>query len=163
MEQIKLKTKTQCLIECPFCGEYDHSVTHLMGSDVSFGPWYCDKCGKSIEGKINSGVCFIKKSSKVKTNTLVALELSDLSGPIFFIVKGMKFDREKGNDEYFYEEHNCPANFMGDIVELIYKNETDPHGVFNYLKTVPMPEENIDNYSVEDFQKLFNFPKTITG
>lgn len=34
---------------------------------------------------------------------------------------------------YFYNQHTCPTNWIGEIVEIIFKGDRDPHGVFEFV------------------------------
>ena len=42
------------------------------------------------------------------------------------------------NEEYFYNEHTCPTNYMTEVVKVISEDgNEDPHGIFAYVKTEP--------------------------
>jgi len=88
--------------------------------------------------------------------------LNYLSGFIvaYVVVKGMAFavgtkDNYEAGCEYFYDEHTCPVNWMG--VECLYdnrNNDTDPHGMFEYVGHEEYPEGGSDcNYDWEPLIK----------
>ena len=163
MNKVELKTETRYLIECPYCHKDDHSVGHLLDKNTSFGPWYCDECGKAISGRTENGDVFLEETSRFVTRTLVALELPENTEPIFLIVKGRWFDGDKNDSgsQYYYEEGTCPINFLQEAVEVIHNGEPDPHGLFNFMKSVEHPGEETMNYGVDDWMKLFDFPKVL--
>jgi hypothetical protein len=40
---------------------------------------------------------------------------------------------------YFYDEHTCPTNFMGEVEKVIdpADGDEDPHGIFAFVKMEP--------------------------
>ncbi len=83
--------------------------------------------------------------------TLVLLKIDAKRGPLYFIVEGLgtwsedypKDPSEQGR--YFYEEHTCPTNFVrGDIVAVYEVGNRDPHGVFDFVRAVWMPQRYLD-------------------
>jgi hypothetical protein len=68
------------------------------------------------------------------------------------------------HDKFLYEEHTCPTNWMG-VEVLIDGEDTDPHGLFEHVQTVEMPDEEIDldNITVEEIAELFSEFKATAG
>lgn len=130
--------------KCPNCGEFSGSLTHIeIGR--TFGPWYCVDCGYAYSGKrISRDSVDLKTYNNCRKfiDTLVLLRIND--EPIFIIIKAehpIEDNSEELNfssNEYFYNEHTCPANFMG--VECIIQGEdADPHGIWQHVETITEP------------------------
>ena len=147
-------------IDCPFCGavgkEGCGSISHLLGSDTTFGPWCCESCGKAIEGEVRSGKVFVEKCTQHhQSDSLVLLRLDPLPKSLFLIAKGMYWDGNLSEEHqrYFYEEHTCPTNILRDAQEIIYHNDSDIHGFFKFLKAIPYQETM--NKPVEELAAMF--------
>ena len=97
----------------------------------------------------------------------ILLEIPPQPKSIYVIVRN-NFDNTKPGDrncggdihdrstiarhlEFFYEEHQCPVNFVGDIQEIITDGDGDPHGLFRYCGYV----DNSDAVD-QDAQKVGN-------
>jgi len=122
------------LVECPTCGKPDKPVVHEC-------PQWCDHCGAEYRVERKHGVLHVEATGrelKKIENTFVVLK----HGSISLVVKGIKLKgTELGeNDEYYYNEHICPVNYLQDVEEIYFEGEQDPHGVFQYHNTY----ENID-------------------
>ena len=78
------------------------------------------------------------------TSTLVLLKRNG----IYLIVNGYG---DKEHDQYFYNEHTCPTNYMGDVEAVIYEKDADPHGVFEWVATIDKPEDW--DYGPEEFEE----------
>lgn len=60
--------------------------------------------------------------------------------PIYFVVPSRMGDDAETN-AYRFEEGDCPTNFfLGGITTIITDGDTDPHGLFEYVKSVSDPE-----------------------
>ena len=57
---------------------------------------------------------------------------------IYLVVNG---HGDAEHDMYFYNEHTCPTNYMGDVEAVIYEKDADPHGVFEWVATIDKPED----------------------
>lgn len=145
MNKTDLIVETKRYIPCPDCGESAGSIDHLieysirLDSEREFGPWYCDECGCGFKGKVVGQDVFIKKSDRMNNKEIsVFLKHDD----ILLIVKGSQASFQDDDSlEYYYNEHTCPVNFLrGDSLQIIVDlkdNDTDPHGIFEYLGSVP--------------------------
>lgn len=97
--------------------------------------------------------------------TLALLRLYEKDGsPVYFIVEGVAHLRHETplDDEYFYGEHTCPTNFIP--IEAVYTpDDDDPHGVFEYVRTVWYPKayaEAVEEGGGDEFLRAL-FPETL--
>jgi hypothetical protein len=93
--------------------------------------------------------------------TLNLLRLFTRSGePVYFVVEGCAIHdaNEPLNHSYFYDEHSCPTNYV-QVAAIMTREDDDPHGVFEYVRSVWMPhdydEEAIDVDNEQLFRRLF--------
>lgn len=154
--------KTQTYLSCPECGADAHSWgERAVGS--SFGPWYCDDCGFGIKGVATEDGADIEEAGGRKLNTLVLLRLYEPlknGNSVHIVVEGMTFvkpgqDPDFSNDEYFYNEHTCPWNYLR--LPLKDGEDCDPHGVFVHQETILMPDgydSSIDG--LDEWKMLFS-------
>ncbi len=134
--------KPERYIHCPACGKGEHQVSHLaIGMKTA---WYCDEddCGYRFSLHVLSDTeieLVVLDERRIKK--LVTLRSS---APVTLIVEASSYlpDKELADrDEYFYNEHTCPMNFMRNVVEIVDENgDRDPHGIFEYVKTEPYRE-----------------------
>lgn len=131
--------KTERYIFCPICGKEGKRVDHLpIGCKTV---WYCDECGGEFRLQvIEGGDVECEATGHRKDRTLVTLR-SD--APVTLVVEGMVFsqtpeDEREHHVEYFYNEHTCPTNYMGNVLRVISGDgDTDPHGIFRFVKVEP--------------------------
>lgn len=163
------KEERRYMLKCPqhvagCTGLFDY--THLMAFPSKpdwFGPWYCDECGWAVTAAgYSHGQMLVTALPERKINTLVLLVLNGASlrdEPIFLVTQGMVFEKngkiDYSNQEYFYEQHTCPTNFLR--ADMLVGDDTDPHGIFRYLETVAMPDDwrERDAREIGDYEKLF--------
>lgn len=160
--KVELVQQVSHYIPCPFCGDQSSfSITHLLGENTTFGPWYCDKCGHSIRGEVKSGSVEIEKRTEVKINTLDLLCIPPHEKPVYFVVAGSKIsprdsgDEELGHTKFFYEEHTCPTNWLGEVLEVVDRGDRDPHGLFKYNGSIDRGRASDDD-EAERLLKHFN-------
>lgn len=77
--------------------------------------------------------------------TLDLIKLYDRDGDaVFFVVSGLATDDGRDGDpldnSYTYEEHSCPTNYVP-VEAIMQRNDADPHGVFEYVRSVWMPSD----------------------
>lgn len=146
------------LFACPDCGSMEHDYGHISIGGT-FGPWYCDKCGCSAQGRVTLEGVDVARGKNRKASTLVLLRLgSDTRTHI--VVEGMVFYPEGGRpvidpalDEFHYNENTCPWNYLRLPIKM--GDDCDPHGVFVHQETVLMPgwydgDLSIDGHSSID-------------
>jgi hypothetical protein len=53
---------------------------------------------------------------------------------------------DDSHEEYFYNEHTCPCNWIDDIIAIIDLNngDIDPHGIAQYVGRLPLPNNYKD-------------------
>ena len=163
--KVELVQKVTHYIPCPFCGDQSSfSITHLLGEDTTFGPWFCDQCGHSIRGQVQSGSVEVTKHTEVKTDTLDLLCIPPHDKPIYFAVDGFKTsspkvlesaDEVSEHTRYYYEEHTCPTNWLGRVLEILADGEIDPHGLAEYKGSIAREGAEDDNEAAMRLLKHF--------
>lgn len=141
MQKIELIEEIRYSFKCPWCNEAKFSITHLMGENTNWGPWFCDNCGQSCMGKVKDKEVFIEKRHDRKLEKYyVFLKHDDM----LIIVEG----RHDGTDNlpYLYDSHTCPTNYLKNIITIVdLKNkDIDPHGIFEYITAIPTKNLNIE-------------------
>jgi hypothetical protein len=104
----------------------------------------------------------VQKVSSRFSKTLDLLILEPHEKPIYFVMAGKRY-REKPDDEddgkrYFYEEHSCPTNWIGDTVMISVDGDTDPHGLLKFVRSIPSPVMP-DDPNAEDETIIAAFPE----
>ena len=155
MKKTKIIEKKEFSFKCTNCNNHEFTITHLMNKKWkgNFGPWHCDNCGVSFNGEFRNKKLYIERAnSTIKKDTLVCLKKDN----IYLIVKGICLDDSIEHDEYHYEEKTCPTNYLSRVMVIIdaEDGDTDPHGIFEYVETIPY-DEKIDEMSFEEIKKLF--------
>lgn len=144
-------------INCPYCSDGYHDITNLMNTNSTFTGWYCENCGGSITITTKNREVEIQKTEEKRIRILVLLKRNEL----YLIVKGWKhpdIDYRYGFDhhqEYYYNEHTCPTNYLREAEEIIDMNnkDTDPHGLFDYVMTVPYVDTA--NKTFDELNEIF--------
>ena len=134
-----LTTEVDVRVSCPHCGVVDSRVDHLFGEKTTFGPWYCDECGRAYKGAVDGHEVDITPldASQRKVTTLDLLRIDGAAGPIWLVVKGRRFGGPQ--DGSWYDEHTCPTNWTGAILAVIQAGDDDPHGFAPFVRSVDMP------------------------
>jgi hypothetical protein len=144
--------------------QVDHLFGRLPndGSSTTFGPWYCRKCQHRFNGTLkrepDTSVSLKleieelpEDEHRVEGYVLLRSSNSEGDDPIYIIAHDNYLGKHRGADrdgmssesrkEYWYDEHTCPTKWTRNIVALIrntalfvYQEDTDPHGVFHYVK-----------------------------
>lgn len=132
-------------VKCPACNE---AAGHLY-EELKDGTykWYCD-CGNQYSFEYKDGnVLKVESTGNFFAKTRILLANDDIA----LIIKGNRYFTEgrltdDEHDRYYYDEHTCPTNYMRDVIEVIdlRSMDTDPHGVFRYIKTIENDEEHVD-------------------
>lgn len=172
-----VSTQTQTYVHCLHCNHTLSTVDHLFESAQAsplktqgFGPWYCDQCGHGYVGHVDAkkNVFLDPTPRDRKQNALAVLQHKNL----LLLVEGMEFDgrpkanspqeRHEGN-QYYYEEHNCPTNYLRhtnriiqlpndieidwanirsiqELKDILQSNsiDADPHGLFSLVFVEPI-------------------------
>lgn len=128
---------------CPACGEDAGCINHLLGQTLET-QWYCDACGQCYRLKFTNengvAVDISVVEGKRKITTVDMLVLKPQDKPVYFIVKGMRFEGEDDDrdehehKQFFYEEHSCPTNWFKPSV-VAFDGDYDPHGLIEFVAT----------------------------
>lgn len=133
---MKAELVSRIYVKCPFCGEGKSRVCHLFGQQLpnTFGPWYCDGCGKGYTGTINSETDIDLKeyTRDFFAPSLSVLKLEPRTEPVYLVLKDRAYNGDI-DKEYFFNEHTCPTNFMSQVEKIIDRDDYDPHGVFSFV------------------------------
>lgn len=62
------------------------------------------------------------------------LRLDPQDKPIFFIVEAFDPDQQEAS-RYYYEEGSCPTNYISRVDTIIIDGDTDPHGLFEFMRS----------------------------
>jgi ribosomal protein L37AE/L43A len=129
-------------IVCPACHQPDQSIDHLEGKGVTM--WYCRKCGVRYAFKYDSGeVTDLGLTGERIEKRLVLLRRDNIGlvvvGRCLPAAAAADNSDPTGHHAYYYNEHTCPVNYMRDAKAVIDldKKDTDPHGIFEYVTTLP--------------------------
>ncbi|MRT30868.1 hypothetical protein [Herbaspirillum sp. CAH-3] len=153
-------THTKTFIRCPHCDGDEFPVDHILNGTWkrSFGPWYCDTCGGSFRGtKDDVGQIDLELLDERKVQTLDLLVLQPQAKPVYFVLRGMRFEGPKfdgypDNKEFFYEEHSCPTNWLRNIQTLIHDDDDDPHGLIEFVRSIESTPELLER---DDMREAF--------
>lgn len=157
-----MNTYTKTFMICPHCGAHTNSSVDRLESGQSFGPWYCDECGGGYKGNANGAATEVQKVSSRFSKTLDLLMLEPHDKPIYFVLTGKCYHANPSDEEdekrYFYEEHSCPTNWIGDTVMISVDGDTDPHGFLKFVRSIPSPVMP-DDLNGEDETIITAFPE----
>lgn len=161
-QQVQVKQQIRYLAQCPIDGCEEFSdITYVVedvlrdGKTKVVGPWSCKNCGNGIEWTVvfssdsDYKVTYkIAKECEIKRLVLLDLDIDGLEKPIQIVVHGMRFEPKYGlcksqseADEYFYNEHTCPTNYLQSIEIIIEGDNADPHGIFKFNKAIDLDDE----------------------
>lgn len=135
--------KTRRYVTCPNGCEHEFIVEHILSERIaSAGPWYCDECGQGWAVGYREDSAHFEKWTRqhpvgdgtddgIKRTQFVLLEIPPQQESIWLRVRGMRFTpkQDLDADMYFYEEHTCPTNWLGDVEEVWLGEMPDPHGL----------------------------------
>lgn len=161
---MKAKLTPIYYITCPHCGAEGHEgpggVSHLLKMNTSFGPWYCETCGYSIRGEVKDGNVTVEPNEDKRLKTLVLLRKEHNGEVIYLVVRGGCFVKtnerniDKTNNEYLYNEHTCPVNYLNRSEFIIVDGNEDPHGLFEYVDAIPYPKDGHDELVNRDAEEV---------
>jgi len=134
-----VQAKTQLHTPCPGC-----TVGHFRADHLSIGfstRWACDKCHKEFT-LTRVSEHYFETELTGKTETPITVTLQSITEPkITLKLNTWKYAHSQNDTpdefysytQYFYDEHTCPTNWVGDIVQIEFQGDTDPHGVFQFV------------------------------
>ena len=147
---VPLEAETRLYFTCPRCQKHRFRIDHIpVGNDVR---WSCAEC--RVEWKIlrHAEHVELTETDKVpEPRTLVTLAITR---PGLLILEAVKYAHEPGESledgqAYLYTEHQCPTNFLRDVVRVVdASGDTDPHGFFSYVSTEPWRDLDAEDPSI---------------
>jgi ribosomal protein L37AE/L43A len=159
-----ITTYSQEYILCPHCGEKSgQRICHLYDQTPRrFGPWACENCDKYFSGTVNapSDVTLVKEDKPPKKRLLTLLKFPGKDGDVFFIQNHFDYghsdpyDELQSHNQYFFEEHSCPTNWLRNTAVVVQNGDHDPHGFLEYVRTVRV-EKDFDEDDYELVEKTF--------
>lgn len=161
-------------IECPHCGKPTGSIGSLIEAreanpnySKEFGPWHCDRCGKSYKGTLNGpdDIQIEKTGGRcVEVYDLVVIEPRDK--PIYFVVSSWRWpntgslDPEgDGNKAYYYDSGTCPTNWIKQVESIIYDENDDPHGIATFVATIDKDKAVLADWGDNEPDFVGTFPE----
>lgn len=141
---MSIVTRTKTYAVCPHCQADAGCIDHLLGSGCRTR-WYCDTCGGEFNLILHSqgATADISTSAGRRIATMDVLILRPQDKPIYFVVKGMRFEprdspvTEDTGKKFFYESHSCPTNWLQPVL-MYHDGSDDPHGLIEYVATVDL-------------------------
>lgn len=130
---------------CPNGCKCRFEVERLIERSGSAGPWYCDECGQAWRVVSDGEQVSVEKAAGgvvmgdgIARKCFVTLEIPPQSESIFFKVRATRYEQTitpkiEEQNRYFYEEHTCPTNWLGDVEEIKIGDDTDPHGLARFV------------------------------
>ena len=134
-------------IQCPRCNNGSHEISHLKTGE-DFGPWYCRErgCWYGFKGRVTPTGAVVTILDERAIPTKVTLRTSE---PITLVVQGLRFENVPGvpggddRNAFFYEENTCPINVLQRVIRVVDQDgDTDPHGIFGYVKAEELTDED---------------------
>lgn len=159
---------------CP-CGNHRFEVQHIEVW-TSAGPWYCDICRQGWRfTRLPNGIQLTKHGEPLRRK-LVKLAVAKQG---VLILDTLDYGLEKNDaplgegDEYLYNQHQCPTNFLRLVERVIAlcdepgckvtgdrwdlgdgkHGHADPHGFFAYVETLPWRDLDAEDPNVVTWPK----------
>lgn len=143
-------TVLKLFVICPTCRKGESSIHHL---NVGFEfHWFCDECGQGYTGiRTTDGVKGLKAEARASKKVRMLVEYVE-DPRLKFIVEGIELteftDKETPGEiasshRYYIGEHTCPSNTMSAVEDVIFENDHDPHGVFQFVKVLGLEKEHV--------------------
>lgn len=132
----EVEKKTWAL--CPECNGRVGTVDHLVAGDAA-GPWFCDDCGRGWWLDVTVTGIEHRPHAYVQQKTKVVLVLPPQKSEVRLTLNGFSIiqrGEDIDGDEYLYNEHTCPTNWLRDVVTVSFEGNDDPHGLFRWESTV---------------------------
>ncbi len=134
-----VQAHVQLHVPCPGCLDKHHRADQLtIGQSTR---WSCDTCHTEFNIKRVSESDF-ETGMTGRKETPITVTLQSITEPkITLKLNTWKYAHSQNDSEedfrensrYFYDEHTCPTNWTRDIVQIEFKGDRDPHGVFEFV------------------------------
>lgn len=132
---------------CPLCKNHTFGLGHLLkyienSKPYEVGPWECNSCHEHFNFQLykDKSVKIKQVERDIKYLPFITLLKSTHDNPIYLIVKDNQHVKQ-GEDvanyaAYWFNEHTCPTNWIKNVEVIIFEEDTDPHGVFQFVRTI---------------------------
>jgi hypothetical protein len=101
---------------------------------------------------------------------LALLRFDGKDGPVYFVMNrryhtpGEPDEQFQSYEQYFFEEHSCPTNWLRNCEVVICDGDQDPHGFLKHVRSV----EVSDDFDTDDPDAIMNlfpecFPQFVKG
>lgn len=156
---VQAETYTKRYVKCPICKDKTQGfhADHLLkdakpNKPCEAGPWQCDRCNNRfnfkvhVDGRVDIAQTF---SREAYVPCLVLLKTTHEEDPVYFMLNTKAFQdiidlekKEPGTSflPYRFNEHSCPTNFINDTIRVAHQGDTDPHGVFEFVRMISIPD-----------------------
>lgn len=171
---------TKSYVACANCGEGISSHAHITTPQST--KWTCDACSSENyivfgEGGAVTSVSLTGNGSIMGAGLMVSTNTQD--DPIFlfidvpFYAHNMKDgkliidDEFASGQEYYYDSHTCPTNWIqGQVRKIVHRGDDDPHGVFvliglwdkatllKYIEDGDVDHAAISKYTLERYHEI---------
>lgn len=148
---------TQSYAICPWCEQKSgKGVDHLFeGRDRNAGPWSCDACGNWFSVKVSADNEVVLKKieqhddgrvHKQLGRWLALLKLETKGKPMYFVVDaygeaGADPEERNAHHSYFYEENDCPTNWLRHVLMVAVDGDLDPHGPWDHVRSIEVSRD----------------------
>jgi hypothetical protein len=188
-KQAEVIVEVKHYVNCPLCNDYKFSFGHLIKEvektkkKYSVGPWSCDSCGHKFNFIVEKDLTISVRQNDEPPNVHGYSLLKSTNGgePIYFVIEDTWYRQNKteslgeaiSHKHYYYDEHTCPTNWIRGIEVIMFKQDQDPHGVFEFVDFVTKEDlvkrihehedsfellENLNNDRLSDIDLTFIFP-----
>ncbi len=127
-------TRTATYAVCPYCGKDAGQIDHLLGRTVNTA-WYCQSCGEryALAFAADRAVEIAKMPGR-KVTTLDLLVLRPQGKPVYFVVKGMRFeDQPTVGDLIAFNVAHLQGDTLAEIqTSVVSPSEEHEHKRFFY-------------------------------
>jgi len=153
----KLLTRISHYTSCPHCAIGDIEIDFEAREDLFLYPSYCNNCGSGYYLKLHKGEVELEGSGDTAKGALTFLKFNNM----LLIVKDKVSEEDMDDQERHYSLRACPEEYFRAVVGVINlsNREADPHGLFEYITTVVIKEQDLmyfekSQFSVEDFERI---------
>jgi hypothetical protein len=136
---MRVPTQAKLFASCPCCEDGEWPVGHLKtGTQTT---WVCDCCQSEVRiHRIDEFEVDAEPTGRKATPVTITLE-SATEPKITVRLNTWKYPHSQNDSpadyaahqQYYYNEHTCPTNWTSEIAEMIFKDDHDPHGVFQFV------------------------------
>jgi hypothetical protein len=140
-----VQAKIKLHIPCPKCTDGGWTIQYWDRFNIGQNTtWTCEKCGNEVAITRISDTDFDTVPTGEKRTPVTVTLRSDTKPEIFLKLNTWKYAHSQNysqedyesHQQYFYDEHTCPTNWIREVVEIIVGEDHDPHGIFQFVSIV---------------------------